>query len=136
MVSFHSMTLDPRGGGGGLVHLQIVVFLCWSFLGLYLCNAYQKAFIFGQKVPISSRSGTTRTLPYPYNNEKFRSFKSKENIHKTLPYTHQSLLPMSGIHTWTKVTHLKPKWDPTLPYPYLTLHTSELTSYVRYMSQL
>ena len=50
MVSFHSMTSDLRvctigggggGGGGGargqnLERLQKVVFLCWSFLEVYI----------------------------------------------------------------------------------------------------
>ena len=44
-----------RGGGGArgqfLEHLQKVVFLCWSFLEVYIfATTYQKAFIVGPKV--------------------------------------------------------------------------------------
>ena len=57
MVSYHSMTSDPRlhAGGGGewargqnIVHLQKVVFLCQSFPEVYIfATTYQKAFMLG-----------------------------------------------------------------------------------------
>ena len=58
----------PGGGARGqiLVHFQKVVFLCWSFLEVYIfATTYQKAFIPGPKVPISSPSRTIWTQPYP-----------------------------------------------------------------------
>ena len=57
-----SMRGGGRGGARGqnLELLQKVVFLCWSFLEVYIfANTYQKAFIVGPKVPY-------HTLPYPY----------------------------------------------------------------------
>ena len=58
------------GGGGGargqnLEHLQKVVFLCWSFLEVYIfATTYQKAFIVGPK-GYPSLPYPTPTIPYP-----------------------------------------------------------------------
>ena len=46
----------PGGGGGAtdqnLEHLQKAVFLCWSFLEVYIfATTYWKAFLVGPKVP-------------------------------------------------------------------------------------
>ena len=62
-VSFYSMTLGlPALGGGArgqnLVHLQKVVFLCLSFLEVYIfASTYQKPIILEPYVPSRVHAG-------------------------------------------------------------------------------
>ena len=89
------------GGGGGargqnLENLVKVVFLCWSFLEVYIfATTYQKTFIVGPKVPYPTQPFPS--LPYP--------------THPTPPHPTHSypILPD------TNLPHL-----PTLPFPTLT----------------
>ena len=93
------------GGGGGeatcqnLEHLQKVVFLCWSFLQVYIfATTYQKAFIVGPK-----GYPTYPTLPF---------------LHPNLPYL---ILPLPLPYPTLPPTYPTlplPLPYPTLPYPY------------------
>ena len=115
-----------RGGGGGggdqnLEHLVKVVFLCWSFLEVYIfATTCRKAFIVGPKVPYQTLPHPTP--PYPY--------------YPTLPLlTHTP--PNLAYPTPFHPTQPKPCPTPTpphptlpLPYPYPTLLSSPPLPYL------
>ena len=100
--------VHARGVGGGgvlnLEHLVKVVFLCWSFLEVYIfATTYRKAFIVGPNVPYTTHP--TPSLPYPYPYPTLP--------HPTLPYPTLSLLTYPSLPT-------PPLPIPLLPYPTLT----------------
>ena len=119
----------PGGGGGGgmgggargqnLEHLPKVVFLCWSFLEVYIfATTYWKAFIVGPKVPfptlpyrtLAHPPHTTPTLlylpyPYPYLTHTHPPFPTPPN-----PILPNPILPNPTLPFPTPT-------PPTLPWP-------------------
>ena len=129
-------SMPGRGGGArgqNLEHLVKAVFLCWSFLEVYIfATTYRKAFIVGPKVPYPTLPNPTLPLPYPYP-------------YPTLPYLTLPLLtlpfqkvpyptpplphpthPTPPHPTPTRPTLLLPL-PYTLPYPLPLLPTPSLT---------
>ena len=101
------------GGGGGargknLEHLVKVVFLCWSFLEVYIfATTYRKAFIVGPKVPYLTPH-LYPTLPHP-------SYPTL-----TYPYPFYHTPPHLLPHPYPCPTPPIP--SPTPPHPYPTQH--------------
>ena len=96
-----------RGQNLELLQKVVHVFMCWSFLEVYIfATTYRKAFIVGPKVPYPNPTPTpphpTPTLPYP------------TPPYCTLPY---SYLPFPTLpHPYPTLLHPYP---PALPLPYL-----------------
>ena len=109
------------GGGGGvkgqnLEHLVKVLFLCWSFLEVYIfATTFWKAFIVGPKVPYPTPPHPTPPLPYP--TPPHPTPPNPTPPHPTLPH------PLTeSIHSWTKGTlpnPTSPHLTPPIPYPTL-----------------
>ena len=105
--------------GQNLVHLQKVVFLCLSFLEVYIfATTYQKAFILGPKVPrrVSFHSMPSDSWVHVggWGQRSNSSTSSKSSI-AVLEFSRSLYLCnhlSESIHTWTKGTP-----NPTLPYP-------------------
>ena len=118
----------PRGGGGArgqnLEHLVKVVFLCWSFLEVYIfATTYRKAFIVGPKVPyptlpVLSPPHPTPALPRPASTLPLPTLPLLTHTPPTLPYPylHIPLLPYPALPC-----PALPRPAPPHPHPYPTL---------------
>ena len=110
--------------GQNLEHLQKAVFLCWSFLEVYIfATTYRKAFIVGPKVPYPNTPHPTPPLP------------THPDPYRYLAYPTLLPLPYPNPYPFTPTPYPTPPHPsqpyPTPPYPTLLYPTQPYPYHLR-----